>query len=314
VNRRRFIKNTAKIAACGLIVTAIPGCIESLDSLLGDDHISLRNGKTWTSVQNLGILGSGPTVIKESGTYKMWYTDNAASPTNMNYVTSSNGLNWSTPVIVFTRTTNSTVWDDTYLFNPSVIKLNSTYKMWYQASKGLLPADKSIIYCESSDGINWSNFQTVITSSVSIPAITYIGAAVPVVIYANGQYKMWLIIENYLTSNIIYCDSFDGINWSNFQRSLPIGLHGTYDNTSVISSGVILDGNLYKIWYSGFDGTTWRILYSESHNGINWFNPQLSINLSPSSTSKTTVINDKGVGLMWFFNAATNTIWYAESR
>ena len=162
--------------------------------------------------------------------------------------------------------------------------------MWYQGQNAGI---QKLIYCRSNNGINWSSYQAPI-GTISIPSITHTGEGAPTVIYANGRYKAWFIAENYLSSNLIYADSPDGVNWSNFQISIPIGFQGTYDTTSVVSSAVILDGDIYKTWYSGLSGGLYRILYAESHNGINWYNPQLSIE-SPSGVASPSFINDKGL-------------------
>jgi len=33
---------------------------------------------------------------------------------------------------------------------------------------------------------------------------------------------------------------------------------------------VVRDGDEYKLWYSGYDGKTWRIGLATSRDGINW--------------------------------------------
>ena len=50
-------------------------------------------------------------------------------------------------------------YDTVHAFGPAVIIDGSTYKMWYSGYNG---SNHRIIYCTSTDGINWSNHQMVV--------------------------------------------------------------------------------------------------------------------------------------------------------
>ena len=322
MNRRKFISTSVKLVAGAAIGSMIPGCDDpralyncikkdqETGMLTGNYCLPLTNGKTWSNHQSTGISGMSPRVIKDGKIYKMWYTDNTVPVLNIYYRTSYDGLNWSSPTIAITNSVTSVAEDDNQLYNPSVIKLNGRYLMWYQGQDA--GTQQNLIYCQSTDGINWTSYQAPI-GTISIPSITYTGESAPVVIYVNGKYLAWFIAESYLASNIIYMDSPDGVNWSNFQISIPIGFQGIYDNTSVLGCAVILDGDIYKMWYNGFDGFRWRILYAESKNGKNWYNPQLSID-SATDITRLSLINEKGIAKGWYYDTGSATIFYAESR
>ena len=55
------------------------------------------------------------------------------------------------------NTGTSGTWDDKYLFAPSVLLDDSTYKMWYSASS-TASAGVKIGYATSTDGIVWTKF------------------------------------------------------------------------------------------------------------------------------------------------------------
>jgi len=224
-----------------------------------------------------------------------------------------NGINWSNFQLSVNIGSERT-YDTAKATHPTVIKDGSTYKMWYTGSNG---ANKRIIYCDSSNGISWSNFQLSIDIG-SEGTWDTLSANTPCVIKDNGVHKMWYAGND---SRIIYCESSNGINWSNFQLSVDKGSEGTYDTIRAASSTVIKDGSTYKMWYNGQAGGTWRIIYCESSNGINWSNFQLSVNIGSQGTYDTTdslspsVINVNGLGKMWYAGSdGTNSrIIYCES-
>ncbi len=82
-------------------------------------------------------------------------------------------------------------------------------------------------------------------------------------------------------SRIGYPTSPDGINWTKHPTYvLDFGENYAWDYYGVGEPTVIKDGELYKMWYAGYDGWYWRIGYATSPDGINWTkhpgNPVLS--------------------------------------
>ncbi|MDH4129448.1 MAG: hypothetical protein OEV44_11865 [Spirochaetota bacterium] len=330
MNRRDFIKNTSKIATAGLITTGLTGCIKGLDELLGSDHISLRNGKTWTNLQQVIPLNASgltwdssycnaPSVIKDGSVYKMWYEASNGLNTRILYCESVNGINWSNFNLAINTGASGTGFDNSHTGAPCVIKDNGVYKMWYQGSDG---TNWRIIYCESGNGINWSNFQLAINIASSGLGFDSNDVINPCVIKDGSIYKMWYAGWNLSNWRILNCESSNGVNWSNYKLSVNIASSGLgYDSSNVASPCVIKDGSVYKMWYDGSNGT-WRILYCESSDGVTWTNYQLSVNTSSSGTGLDTVgvagvsvINESGIGKMWYvgFDATNIQILYGES-
>ncbi len=287
MNRRQFINHSTKLAGSALIATQIPGCLK-YDDLF---YPGLSNGKSWTNHQatNLPTGSNGPTVIKDNGTYKMWYVTTGSS---VYYATSSDGINWTQHGIVL-QYGGSIL--STGFFNPCVLKDNGVYKIWFQDGG-------NISYCESSDGINWSN------NNLSI--IT--GGGSPCVMKVGSFYRLWYAN----TPVIYYADSSDGINWSNNQACISAVSYPGYTESSQGEPCLIKDSGIYKLWYIGAStAADSNIIYAESSDGINWSNLILAHTTASSGikASHPCIVNDYGVGKMWYYNINTNSIWYAES-
>ena len=56
-------------------------------------------------------------------------------------------------------------------------------------------------------------------------------------------------------ARIIYCDSTDGKNWDNFRLAVDMNSVGAYDTAGASSAVVIKDGSVFKMWYTGRDGS-----------------------------------------------------------
>ncbi len=234
------------------------------------------------------------------------------------YPSLDNGITWTNQqqsVDIGSEGTN----DATRSSDPTVLKDGSTYKMWYTGDSG--GTTLRIIYCESSDGINWSNFQVVINIASSGTGFDSSYVQTPSVIKDGSTYKMWYAGNNG-NDRIIYCESSDGINWSNYQLAINLSAQGTYDTVNTFAPAVIKENGVYKMWYTGeVGGFVGRIIYCESTNGVNWFNFQLSINLGSQGVYDTagcfhaSVIRDGSNYKMWYAgDDGTNfRIIYCES-
>jgi len=107
----------------------------------------------------------------------------------------------------------------------------------------------------------------------------------------------------------------------------PIISRNPYDPIFVGSPTVILDGNVWKMWYISTKG--WKKLrgsiiapyflkYAESKNGINWkLNDEIAVALKPNEIGlgRASVIKEKGKYKMWYSYSKKNyRIGYAESK
>ena len=187
----------------------------------------------------------------------------------------------------------------------TVILDDETYKMWYSGSDG---ANYRIIYAESADGREWTNFQESLSPGNMEPYDTT-SLIYPSVMKAGNQYKMWYsAMGDYGKIVIIYCDSWDGLSWSNFQVAVDIGSEGDYDASGAYSPTVLLYGGKYRMWYAGLDAgnTADRIIYCESLDGKTWDNHRVVVDINnlpghdDLSSNSPIVIIDGGLYKMWY--------------
>ncbi len=115
---------------------------------------------------------------------------------------------------------------------------------------------------------------------------------------------------------------------------IPIGTSGKGDDVQIYGSTIIKDGSIYKAWYSGYDGATYRIYYATSPDGLVWtkYNNTIPANSDTTSTDGRiplgsnargddlhvygpNVIKDGSTYKMWYsgHDGASVRIFYATS-
>ncbi len=212
----------------------------------------------------------GQSVIRENGSYKMWYigwSSAANDPGGIGYATSPDGITWtkhlSNPVI----TPSGDPWDAGGYGLCQVLPSQVGYKMWYDGYTANW-SYSDIGYATSADGINW-------TRSVNNPVLTHGSTGSwddgnlesPHVLFINNLYHIWytgMRPWETLPWNTGWATSIDGIHWNKYNNpsttstlysdSDPVlspGSSGQWDGTFVISGPVILEGDSLRMWYSG---------------------------------------------------------------
>ncbi len=145
---------------------------------------------------------SNPCVLQDSSGYKMWFTAPDLvinnQPTdgkgNIGYATSSDGINWniySSPVLVAGDQFN---WDAASIAEPSVLKIDSNYYMFYSALDQWAVENFQVGYAWSSDGVNWiKSTQNPVLSVGNSNQWDRFWASHPGVIYdsSDNKLKMW---------------------------------------------------------------------------------------------------------------------------
>jgi pimeloyl-ACP methyl ester carboxylesterase len=241
---------------------------------------------------------SGPFVMFDPTTsiYKMWYTSlNSDHWTygldrfRLRYASSSSDLKWNIyPDWSMYGTTNS--WDSggTW-YGKSIIK-DTKYRLWYAGTNDQplgLNSYWRIGYATSTDGIlNWTkeNNGNPITIQNETDNVQY-----PVVIFSNNIYNMWYSSGVGDSNNqIYYAYSKDGIIWVKTANENPALTRtpGTFDQYGIIPNTVLLENGVLKMWYSGWDGSNWRIGYATASASIL---PTPDPNTIPTATLTPTV-------------------------
>ncbi|MBI9103946.1 MAG: hypothetical protein JEY99_16130 [Spirochaetales bacterium] len=262
-------------------------------------------------VLNLGANGTWDdfnampgSILKEDSVYKMWYSGYDGTLWRIGYATSPDGIYWtkySSNFILGPGTSGS--WDDNGIFEPSVIKDGESYSMWYSGHDG---SDWRIGYATSIDGISWTKHPA---NPVINPGTGWDSNQIyyPSVIKDGTTYKMWYVGSN-TNGQIGYATSADGISWTKYSGNpvLLIGPSGTWNDYQLAMPSVIVDGDYYKMMYSGSDGSNWRTGYAYSLDGISWVTGNHCLDLGTSGSwddsgaSHPVLFNDGGEYKMWF--------------
>jgi predicted GH43/DUF377 family glycosyl hydrolase len=131
------------------------------------------------------------------------------------------------------------------------------------------------------------------------------------VLFEDTIYRMWYGGHDGSIFSIGYATSTDGFNWMKDTFNNPvldIGPPGSWDDARVLIPSVLHHDSMYKMWYSGNDGTNSRIGYATSTEGITWTkyggNPVLDIgppgSWNEGGVSQPCVLFDGSTHHMWF--------------
>ncbi len=234
-------------------------------------YATSSNGASWNKHSGNPVLAPGatgswdaagiasPTVIKDGGTYKMWYMgENAAGKPQIGYATSTDGITWqkhgSNPVVQL-----GTGFEADGVGSPSVILDGATFKMWYTAKQGEgILGMLTIGYATSSDGVSWSKNTAPVLQKGSSSSWEGKGVGVASVIKDGALYKMWYTgyvdSAGVTTSKIGFASSSDGISWTKSgSPAVNTGDVSSWEGRGVGGMSVMNDAGSYKMWYSGLD-------------------------------------------------------------
>lgn len=288
------------------------------------------NGINWsapTLVLNIGTNASGynstgctgASVTKMSdGTYKMWVSGNNGTNVRVLYSTSTDGITWTAPLLAMNIGTNAKGYNSTNSCQPYVLNDNGTYKMWFCGYNG---TNYRILYATSTDASTWTVPVLVLDKGPAAGGYNATGYTHKSVINDNGLYKMWAGMNDGAHLRIGYFTSVDAITWTSPLMVMDIGTApNNYNSIQSCTPFVIKDGNTYKMWFAGNDGTNYRILYSTSTDGIIWTTPVLTMNIGTCSYNSTgnaipSVIKTSTGYKMWFagYNGTNWRILYSTS-
>ena len=172
-------------------------------------------------------------------------------------------------------------WDDAGVFSPSVLTNGYTYQMWYSGLDGIKSRTG---YATSTDGVNWTKDTLNPVLDVGSPGSWDDEEVLLASVLFDGSiYHMWYSGFDGIKLRIGYATSTDGVNWTKdtLNPVLDVGSPGTWDDEDVVGCYVLFDGTIFHMWYSGNDGSFYRIGYATSPNGVSWtkdtLNPILDV-------------------------------------
>ena len=182
--------------------------------------------------------------------------------------------------------------DESHTLSATVIRDGGIYKMWYVGNGG---GKYRIYYATSLNGLTWTKYNNAIPSNSDttgtdgrIPLGTSgkadeLSADEPCVIKDGSTYKMWYNCSSTSHQQISYATSPDGLTWTKVNNAIesasnttgtdgriPLGTAGKGDDNRTVSPTVILKDGTYHMWYSGNDGSEYRIYYASSSDGLTW--------------------------------------------
>jgi predicted GH43/DUF377 family glycosyl hydrolase len=207
--------------------------------------------------------------------------------------------------------TTSTVGDGDDVDDPTVVKVGTTYDMWYTG----FPEDggaSAIFLATSADGVNWTRANggnpVLQGTAGAFDANGVYGADV---VYDPtdplAPYKMWYSGLQGAFGGIGYATSLNGLTWTQYGGSMPLavlghGLAGSADSFSAGDPSVLKDGSTWKMWYTGDDSNKKRIAYATSQDGVTW-----------AKGGKVLAPEDPGVSANIQFGAFSPTVWKTPS-
>ncbi len=231
----------------------------------GDENIGYAtstDGASWTKHGAAPVLAAGggwesnlvfkPSVVFDGVQYDMWYVGEDASGTDrIGYATSPDGITWTkhtgNPVLDVDA---EGTWDDHGVGGPSVLKVGSTYQMFFTGSNGVTTR---IGHATSSDGVTWSKDpENPVISNGSPGSWSWTKAYAPALVAVGGRYMLFYsggaLPEIGETG---YAASSDLSTWRPAGPVLVVGAPGAFDSQLADRTAVVVNGASFQMWYSG---------------------------------------------------------------
>lgn len=117
------------------------------------DFATSANGTTWQKQGEVTLFDRHYTVLPTAGGFEASYEPQGEE--GYHYATSADGRTWHDHGLVLPNGAPRSTFDF-MLSSLDVIKVGSTYHMWYAAYHGLLGGGAHSAYATSTDGISWT--------------------------------------------------------------------------------------------------------------------------------------------------------------
>jgi hypothetical protein len=211
----------------------------------------------------------------------------------------------------------------------TVLEVNGTYHMYFTGRVIDAPFGElnDIGHATSSDGLSWEMdpANPVLTRGFDgeWDSGTVMEAAV---IHDGTGFRMWYAGNDGEVAGVGYATSPDGSTWTKHAGNpiMDAGPAGSFDGGSIWPGIVLLDGQRYRMWYTGhreLGGFNWTIGYAESDDGLSWTrNSEPVVETGEGWDSEFVyapwVLLDGPIHRMWYagYGGSAIRIGYAESR
>ena len=160
-------------------------------------------------------------------------------------------------------------FDDTHIFAPCVMYEDGRYLMWYCGSRN--DVERRVFnlgLAESDDGKAFTRRTASVLSfgdnrSILTPCL--LRGENGEVLRKNGRLRMWFSATDFPKNDGIHtlheATSADGVVWND--PSLA-----QLDN--IYAPSILLDGTVYRMWYTDVGSDPWCFRYAESDDGVSW--------------------------------------------
>lgn len=158
------------------------------------------------------------------------------------------------------------------------------------------------------------------------PIITERGSFQPEVVVVGGTYHIYYTDRSVIPEVIRHRTSADGITWTAATVVLQSGAAGAWDDDGVVCSAVLVEGGVFKMWYTGrgSTGPVNQIGYATSPDGVSWTkhpgNPVMSVGGAAEWDSarvrEASIVHLGAVYHMWYSGTQSHPIYrigYATS-
>jgi len=205
-------------------------------------------------------------------------------------------------------------WDSRGHWLSEVVFDGSIYHMWFEGLEEDV-GSRGIGHATSTDGVEWTKDPNPVlvqgdSGEWDDHRVAHLG-----VVYDGTLFHMWYSgVFNDGTVRVGYATSPDGSVWTKSDHNpvMDVGPPGSWESVGVSSSTVILDGDVYRMWYVGASWETTfvaRIGYAESPDGIVWTRqpePVLDVGMASGSFDRRVVAHPEVV-----FDGNLYHMWYA---
>ncbi len=253
-------------------VAAPPSETESSGRL--DAKIRTGAGRVWTRyhgnpVVDMGLSGNwdkagveAPSVLADDGGFRMWYASSRPQP-QIGLALSKDGIYWHAyndqPVL--RRGTDGT-WDDEGVYEPSVVRDDGGYKLYYSGYDG---QTWRIGLATSTDGVTWTKHPAPVLKLGGEGAFDSMGQHSPTVHFDGRRYRVWYEGYDGSMNRLGLAVSADGVTWFKSPAN-PVYPHGWGAASDGPLDPIVLQRNgQWEMWY------TWENIWrATSSDGVTW--------------------------------------------
>ncbi len=218
----------------------------SLDGRLWTKHGAVL----WPTVPQEGHNTAYPSVVRVGGMYWMFY-DGTPTIDGSDYqifaATSPDGANWTKLGIVLGLGPAGSP-DSVSLLYPHALVVSGTFYLWYTGLTSLTPpGNGAIMLAKSTNGLNWTKQGVVLTNGTAGSLDSYNAVAGSVALDGSTFVMVYDGETAYLTSNLLYAVSDDGVHWT--KRGLALARDPPAETYLAQPDLVVLRDGQWNVYY-----------------------------------------------------------------